>query len=72
MRTFESFKFPAYRIYYGSLVGEWFMTGMQTMARSLLIYRLTDSATFIGIIALASAIPSLLIAFFGGAIADRI
>jgi len=71
-RPFESFKYPAFRIYYGGMAGQWFATTMQTMVRSLLIYRLTGSATMIGIMALAQAIPQLVMCLFGGALADRL
>ena len=42
------------------------------MTRSLLVYRLTGSGTMIGALALAQAVPQLLIGFIGGAIADRV
>jgi len=71
IKTFESFKVPAYRIYYGSMVGNWFAQSMAMMVRSLLILRLTDSAMAIGLMSLALAIPSLLISLLGGALADR-
>lgn len=44
---------------------------MQMMARSLLVYRITGTGASIGILALAQAIPALVIGFLGGAIADR-
>ena len=72
LRTFESFKIPAYRIFFASYLGQWAAMSMQMMARSLLIYRLTGSGAIIGVLALAQAIPQLLIGFLGGAIADRI
>ena len=45
---------------------------MQMMARSLLIYRLTGSATILGAMALANALPRLFLSLFGGIIADRV
>jgi MFS family permease len=45
---------------------------MQMLARSLLIYRLTDSATILGIMSLAHAIPMLALSLYGGLIADRV
>ncbi len=72
LKTFESFKTPAYRIYFASMVGNWAAMSMQMMVRFLLIYRLTGSATLIGVMALANAIPALLVALLAGAIADRI
>jgi len=45
---------------------------MQMIARSLLVYRLTGSAAILGALALASAVPMLLLSLFGGVIADRV
>ena len=44
---------------------------MQTLVRSLLIYRLTGSATILGAMAFADLIPLLLFSLIGGALADR-
>ena len=72
LKTFESFKNPVYRIYYGAIVSLWFAHSMQMIARNLLVYRLTGSGAVLGYMALAQAIPSLTIALLGGAIADRL
>ena len=72
LQPFESFKNPVFRVYYGSMVGNWFAMSMQIVVRSLLIYRLTGSATIIGVMSLASAIPTLLVSLLGGAVADRV
>jgi MFS family permease len=45
---------------------------MQMMARSLLVYHLTGSATILGLMSLANALPMLFLALFGGVIADRV
>ena len=45
---------------------------MQMVARSLLIYRISDSGIVLGLAALANAIPMILASLFGGALADRI
>lgn len=71
IKTFDSFKISAYRIYYCAAIGEWVGMTMQMMVLSLLIYRLTGSGAMIGIMAIAQAIPQLCLALFGGAIADR-
>lgn len=72
LRTFESFKIPPYRIYYGSMAASWFTQSMQMIARTLLLYRITESAFIIGVMSLGQAIPALLISAFGGAVADRL
>jgi len=72
LKTFESFKVSIFRIYYGSMLGQWVSMSMQMMARSLLVYRITGSGAILGVMALAQAVPQLLIGLLGGAIADRI
>ncbi|MFC2052161.1 MFS transporter [Chloroflexota bacterium] len=72
LRTFSSLKNPVYRLYYAGMLGQMAAMNMQLMARSLLIYRLTGSAVILGGITLAFALPMLLLALFGGAIADRV
>ena len=46
---------------------------MQMLARAYLVYELTDrNAALLGIVSAANALPLLLLALFGGAIADRL
>ncbi len=68
---FESFKLPIYRKFYVSLLGQMTALNMQSMARYLLIYRLTGSAAIMGAISFALAMPMLLFSLYGGVIADR-
>src|SRR6266481_442797 len=49
-----------------SLVGTW----MQTVAQSWLVYRLTGSATLLGVVGFASQIPILILSPVAGAVAD--
>jgi MFS family permease len=60
-----------YRLFFSgqliSLVGTW----MQTIAESWLVYRLTGSATLLGVAGFASQIPVFLLATIGGTVADR-
>ncbi|OGO33114.1 MAG: hypothetical protein A2Z29_02040 [Chloroflexi bacterium RBG_16_56_11] len=71
-KTFISFKNPVYRLYYGSMAGHWSSMNMQTVARSLLIYRITGSGAILGLTALAAAIPMILLSLPAGVIADRV
>src|SRR5512147_3054991 len=71
LRTFTSLKNSNYRFYFFGMVGQWGAMNMQMVSKSLLLYRLTGSATLLGAMALASAIPQILFSLFGGAIADR-
>jgi len=67
----RSLRYRNYRLYFGgqgiSLVGTW----MQTVAMSWLIYRLTNSAYYLGIVAFAGQIPHLVFAPFAGVLVDR-
>jgi MFS family permease len=54
------------------MLGQWGSMNMQQVTRSLLIYRLTGSAAILGLMALATAVPMLLLSLFGGVIADRV
>ena len=45
---------------------------MQIITGPLLMYRLTESPTLLGVMALINAAPIIIISLFGGAIADRI
>jgi MFS family permease len=71
IRTFNSFKNPTFRIYYIGMIGQWASMNMQIVARSLLIYRISDSGAILGLASLANAIPTIFFSLFGGAIADR-
>jgi MFS family permease len=51
-----------------SLIGTW----MQSVAESWLVYRLTGSATLLGVTAFCSQIPVFLLAPIGGTTADRV
>ena len=71
-RTFSSFGNPVFRLYYGSMLGQWAAMNMQMITRSLLIYRLTGSPAILGAMSLAHALPMLFLSIFGGVIADRL
>jgi MFS family permease len=72
IRTFQSLKYPAFRLYYIGMIGQWSSMNMQIVARSLLIYRISDSGAVLGLASLANAIPTILFSLYGGALADRI
>jgi MFS family permease len=50
-----------------SLIGTW----MQNLALSWLIYRLTNSPLYLGIVGFSSQIPTFIVAPFGGVLADK-
>ena len=72
LKTFSSFKNPWYRLYYAGMLGQMISMNMQMMTRSLLVYRMTQSAAVLGAMSLFAAIPMLCLSLFGGVIADRV
>jgi MFS family permease len=70
--TFAALQVPNYRRYISgqsvSLIGTW----MQMTAQSWLVFSLTHSSTWLGAIIALQTIPVLLLAPYGGVIADRI
>lgn len=71
LKTLESFKSPNYRWYFSGLAGQWAGASMQMVAQALLIYRLSNSAVILGLLALANAIPQVVLSLFAGVLADR-
>ena len=70
--TFAALAVPNYRRYFAgqavSLVGTW----MQTVAQGWLVLELTGSGTALGMVAAAQFLPILLLAPYGGVLADRL
>ncbi len=70
--TFAALSVPNYRRYFAgqavSLVGTW----MQTVAQGWLVLELTGSGTALGLMAAAQFLPILLLAPYGGVLADRL
>ena len=71
-QTFASLRVPNYRLYFAgqsiSLIGTW----MQTTAQAWLVLELTHSATDLGLVVAIQALPVLLLAPYGGVVADRV
>lgn len=72
LKTFSSFKNRVFVIYFGGLLGQMVGMNMQMMARSYLIFVLTDSALILGAMSLFHAVPMVLFSLYGGVIADRV
>ncbi|NUO20117.1 MFS transporter [bacterium] len=70
-QTFQAFRHRNYRLFWSgfalSIVGTW----MQTLAQGWLVWRLTESALWLGIIGAMSQLPSLLLGSIGGVLVDR-
>jgi MFS family permease len=70
--TFAALKFYNYRLWFVgqvvSLVGTW----MQSTAQGYLIYQITRSPAYLGLVGFVGGVPTLLFTLFGGVIADRV
>jgi MFS family permease len=70
--TFSALKHYNYRLWFFgqmvSLMGTW----MQSTAQGYLIYQLTGSPAYLGLVGFIGGMPALLFTLFGGVIADRI
>lgn len=67
----RALRYRNYRLFFVgqgiSLIGTW----MQQLALSWLVYRLTESPLFLGIISFSSQIPSFILSPVAGVYADR-
>jgi MFS family permease len=70
--SFASLRNRNYRRFFGgqalSLIGSW----MQTVAQSWLVLTLTGSALAVGVVVALQTVPVLLLAPYGGVVADRV
>ena len=71
-RTFSSFRYRNYRLFFSgqavSQVGSW----MQRIALGWFVYQLTHSAFAVGVMALATFLPFTLFGLFAGVLTDRL
>jgi MFS family permease len=73
VRTFQSLQeVPPFRWYILSMTGNWAALQMQQVVRGLLVYYLTGSYAALGSMALANSAPRLVLALYGGVVADRL
>lgn len=70
-RTFAAMRFRNYRLYFFSQIVSFSGTWMQMIAQSWLVLELTGSGTALGTVMAMQFLPTLLLAPFGGVIADR-
>lgn len=70
--TFHSLRTRNYLWFWLSLLASFAALQMNLIARSWLVWELTGSAFYIGIVSFAFGVPLFLFSLFGGAIADRV
>lgn len=70
-KTFSALRHRNYRLWFMGqivmLVGAW----MQSTAQGYLVYELTGSTAYLGVVSFAAGVPSWLFTLYGGVIADR-
>jgi MFS family permease len=70
--TFRALRHRNYRLWFFgqglSLIGTW----MQSMAQQVLVYRLTGSASALGIVSFMQVVPLIPFGLWGGTLADRV
>jgi len=70
-QTFAALKHRNYRLFFfgqlTSLIGTW----MQNMAQPWLVYQMTGSPLYLGIVSFATAVPVLLLSLWAGVFIDR-
>ncbi len=71
-RMLDSFENREFRWFYISMLGHMASMNMQLVIRGLLAYNLTGSYAALGLVGLAGALPMLVLAVFGGVLADRL
>ena len=71
-RTFSALRHPNYRLYFTgqliSVIGTW----MQTVAQGWLVYQITSSALYLGLVGFAASIPVLFLGLGAGVLIDRL
>jgi len=69
---FRALRHPNFRLFFAgqavSLIGTW----MQMVGQNWLVYDLTKSSFWLGVIGFLGSLPILLFSLFGGAVADRV
>jgi len=69
--TFTALNYRNYRLYFWGQIISLFGTWMQTTAQGFLIFQLTHSAAYLGLIGFANGLPTWLFMLYAGVIADR-
>jgi len=70
-RTFSALNDPHFRNLWAGNLAQMASMQMQLVVRGWLVYQITGSYAALGVMALANAIPSLLVSPIGGVVADR-
>jgi len=69
--SFSALRFRDFRLFWAAQCVSFSGTWMQMTAQGWLVYELTRSPLFLGLVSAATALPILLFSLFGGVLADR-
>jgi len=69
--TFAAFRHRNYRLWFWGQLLSMFGTWMQLTALGFLVYQLTNSPTYLGLVGFAAGVPYWLFTLYGGVITDR-
>ncbi len=70
--TFAALRHPNYRRWFFGQMTSLFGTWMQNTAQGFLIFELTRSPAYLGLVGFASGAPTWLLTLYGGVVADRV
>ena len=70
-RTFAALRHRNYRLWFFGQMISLFGTWMQATAQGFLVYQLTGSPAYLGIVGFAAGVPSWIFTLYGGVVADR-
>jgi MFS family permease len=71
-QTFAALKHRNYRLWFFGQMISIFGTWMQATAQGYLVYQLTGSPAYLGVVGFAGGVPSWIFTLYGGVVADRI
>jgi MFS family permease len=71
-RTFTALKYRNYRLWFWGQLTSLFGSWMQSAALGFLIFQLTHSAAFLGLVGFAAGAPTWLFMLYAGVVADRV
>ena len=69
--TFAALRHRNYRLWFTGQLTSLFGTWMQTTAQGFLVFELTRSPAYLGLVGFASGAPTWLLTLYGGVVADR-
>jgi len=70
-QAFTALKYPNYRLWFWSQMFSLFGTWMESTALMFLVYKLTNSPAYLGLVGFAAGIPTWFFMLYAGVIADR-